>query len=230
MDKTIKLILQKIFEIGSADDDKLSEDLNIDLDEVRFCLDELEQLDLIKQIKASNFGTNGEAHHVLGLTPKGKLVALGKIPFESENKTSSVYNFHAPVGSVSNQGTQTNVAGEVKGKQVVNDYSITIDNNIEDINRLISSLREAIQHFPEEQREDAEMEIDDLEAEIADPEKQDTKRFGKRLKRLAVIGTTVATLTGGAVKLSENANTFTDNIIELVEKLEAPIEIIKDKL
>ena len=229
MDKTQKLILQRIADIGSADDGQLSQDLNIDLDEVRFCLDELEKSDLIKQIKNSNFGTNGEAHHVLRLTPKGQLVASGKIPFPSETKSSPVYNFHAPVGSVSNQGEQTNVAGEVKDKQVVNDYSITIDSNVKDINRLISLLRETIQQFPEEQREDAEMEIDDLEAEIVNPEKQDPKRFGRRLKRLAVIGTTVATLAGGAVKLSENANTFTDNIIELGAKLEVPIEIIKDK-
>ena len=120
--------------------------------------------------------------------------------------------------------------GSTQSGGTLNDYSIIIEQNTNDINRLISSLRKTIQQFPEEQREDAEMEIDDLEAEIVNPEKQDPKRFGRRLKRLAVIGTTVATLAGGAVKLSENANTFTDNIIELGEKLEAPVQIIKDKL
>lgn len=118
MKETIKVILQKIGEIGSVADNQLSEALDIDLDEVRFCLDELDRLKLIVQTKASNFGTNGEAHQVLRLTPKGKLVAIGKILFENENKSSSVYNFHAPVGSVGNQGFQKNVAGEVKGDQI----------------------------------------------------------------------------------------------------------------
>ena len=225
-----QVILQKISQVGSIDDSQLSEELGIGLHIVRFCLDELDKSDLIKQIKAANFSTNGEVHQVLRLTSKGEMVARRELPINDNNSSNKEYNFYAPVGSVGNQGTQTNVAGIVEGKQVINDYSINIGQNIDDINRLISSLRETIQQFPEEQREDAEMEIDDLEAEIVNPEKQDPKRFGRRLKRLAAIGTTVATLAGGAVKLSENANTFTDNIIELGEKLEVPIEKIKDRL
>ena len=112
----------------------------------------------------------------------------------------------------------------------LNDYSITIGQNIDDIERLIASLRENIQHFPEKQREDAEMELEDLEEDIKNPEKHNPKRLARRLKRIAAIGTAVTALTGGAVTVSDNLNTFTDNITELGEKLEVPIESLKARL
>lgn len=111
-----------------------------------------------------------------------------------------------------------------------NDYSITIGQNIDDIERLISSLRENIQHFPEEQREDAEMELEDLEEEIKNPEKLNPKRFKKIIKGLLAAGGTATIVASGAVDVSENINQFTDNVTELGEKLEVPIEYIRGKL
>lgn len=120
--------------------------------------------------------------------------------------------------------------GSVQSGGALNDYSIIIAQNIDDINHIISSLREAIQHFPNEQKEDAEMELNDLEEEIINPEKQDPKRLGRRLKRLAAVGTAVATLAGGAVSISEDINKFTNNVMELGEKLEVPFEFTKARL
>lgn len=120
--------------------------------------------------------------------------------------------------------------GSIQSGGTLNDYSITIERNIDDINHMISSLRETIQHFPDEQREGAEMELNDLEEEIKNPEKQDPKRLGKRLKRLAAVGTAVATLARGTVSISEDINKFTNNVMELGEKLEAPIEFVKARL
>ena len=164
-------------------------------------------------------------YHACILTSKGK-VALDNhsLLLEEVAMSNNEYNFHAPVGSVNNQGTQSNVAGEVKGKQVINDYSITIDKNIDDIERLITLLRENIQHFPEIQREEAAIELDDLEEYIQNPEKHNPKRFAKRLKGLLAAGTIAVTIASTA---AEDLKKFSDNVEKLVKKLEVPIEFIK---
>ena len=164
------------------------------------------------------------------LTNKGKVAVEDPNNLIKESTmANNEYNFNAPVGSVGNQGSQTNIAGEVGGKQVIDDYSIIINENIDDINHLITSLREITRHFPDEQREDAEIEIDDLEEEIKSKEKQNPERIKRRLKRLASLGTSVAALSSFAVDVSDNLNTFTDHITELGEKLEIPIESMKAK-
>ena len=105
-----------------------------------------------------------------------------------------------------------------------NEYSITIGQNNQEINNLITSLHAIVQHFPKEQREEAEMELDDLAEEIKSPEKQDPKRFGKRLKRIVAAGTVAATIASGAATFSEEINTFTDNVTELADKLGVEID------
>lgn len=63
------------------------------------------------------------------------------------------------------------------------------------------------------------MELDDLESDLNTPEKQDSKRIGKRLKRLVSAGTAAATIAGGAATFSGNINEFSSNVLELSEKL-----------
>ncbi|MGF1523649.1 MAG: hypothetical protein ACFBSF_15135 [Leptolyngbyaceae cyanobacterium] len=63
------------------------------------------------------------------------------------------------------------------------------------------------------------MELDDLESDLKTPEKQDSKRIGKRLKRLMSAGSAVATIAGGAATFSGNINEFTSNVLELREKI-----------
>lgn len=117
----------------------------------------------------------------------------------------TVQNFHGPVGNVAgtNYGTMT----------------AYINQNSDDISRLIAALRETAQQFPEDQKEEALMELDDLEADLKAPEKQDPKRIGKRLKRLIAAGTAAATLASGAATFSGNINEFTSNVLSLSKKL-----------
>ena len=68
------------------------------------------------------------------------------------------------------------------------------------------------------------MELDDLEADLKAPEKQEPKRIGKRLQRLISAGTAAATIAGGAAKFSGDINEFTDNVLLLVEKVGLPME------
>jgi uncharacterized protein YjbI with pentapeptide repeats len=114
-------------------------------------------------------------------------------------------NFHGPVG---------NVAGTNYGSMTA-----YINENSNDINRLLTVLRGTAQQFPEAQKDEALMELDDLEADLKIPEKQEPKRIGKRLQRLIAAGTAAATLTGGAATFSGNINDFTSNALELAEKV-----------
>ena len=117
----------------------------------------------------------------------------------------TVQNFHGPVGNVAgtNYGTMT----------------AYINQNADDISHLLTALRETAQQFPEAQKDEALMELDDLEADLKAPEKQEPKRIGKRLQRLIAAGTAAATVAGGAATFSGNINEFTDNVLELAEKV-----------
>lgn len=113
-------------------------------------------------------------------------------------------------------------AETVNGNQIggiINNYG----QNTDDILRLLTSLRDLSQTFPDEQKVEAEIELDALAADLNKPEKLEPKRLSKHLKRLIVTGTAAgtaaATLAGGAVTFSDNINQFTDNVFELGEKI-----------
>ena len=114
-------------------------------------------------------------------------------------------NFHGPVGNVAGTNTGTMTA--------------YINQNSDDINRLLAALRETAQQFPEEQKDEVLMELEDLEADLKAFEKQEPKRIGKRLQRLIAAGTAAATLAGGAATFSGNINDFTSNVLELAERV-----------
>ena len=117
----------------------------------------------------------------------------------------TVQNFHGPVG---------NVAGTNYGSMTA-----YINQNADDISRLLTALRETAQQFPEAQKDEALMELDDLEADLKAPEKREPKRIGKRLQRLIAAGTAAASVAGGAATFSGNINEFTGNVLELAEKV-----------
>jgi GTPase SAR1 family protein len=121
--------------------------------------------------------------------------------------------FHGPVG---------NVAGTNYGSMTT-----YINQNHDDIVRLLASLRNMIQQFPEEQKEDALMDLDGLESDLKIPEKQDPNRFGKRLKRLLAAGTAAGTIASGAATFSGDIKEFTNNILELTQNLGVPIELVQ---
>lgn len=126
-----------------------------------------------------------------------------------------------------NQGSKYDMRGAqfaggyaetVQGNQyggVINNYG----QNADDILHLLTSLRTFSQAFPEAQKDDVLMELDDLEADLNKPEKPKPKRIGKRLQRLIAAGTAAATLAGGAATFSGNVNEFTENVFELGEKI-----------
>jgi uncharacterized protein YjbI with pentapeptide repeats len=117
---------------------------------------------------------------------------------------------------------------QIGGK--LTDKSLNI-NNSEDISHIIASLRDVAQSFPEQQKNDVLGELEDLEHDLKTPENQNPERVGRRLKRLLVTGTALATLASGAASFSGDINKFTGNVLELTKKLGLPVELIQpDKI
>ncbi|MBD2387426.1 hypothetical protein [Cylindrospermum sp. FACHB-282] len=113
-----------------------------------------------------------------------------------------------------------NFANQVQNNasQTASDFSQNICQNINEINNLISSLREIAQTFPEAQREEAIVHLDDLQEDIklTIPEKQKPRikaRIGALLALTGIVGAAVA----GTVD-------FSNNVLELSNKLGFPIE------
>ena len=130
---------------------------------------------------------------------------LSKVVETMASEQKITQNFHAPVG---------NVAGTNYGPMTA-----YINQNSNDISRLLSALRETAQQFPEVQKDEVLMELEDLEADLKVSEKQEPTRIGKRLQRLMAAGTAAATVAGGAAAFSGNINEFTGNVLELAEKI-----------
>ena len=116
-------------------------------------------------------------------------------------------------------------AETVQGDQiggVINNYGA----NLDEITRLITALRDQVQAFPPEQKDNALDLIDDIETDLKKPQ-PDSGRLGRKLKQLAAAGTAAATIAGGAATFSGNLNDFTGNVLDLTEKLGVPIELVQ---
>ncbi|NEZ58498.1 TIR domain-containing protein [Adonisia turfae] len=161
---------------------------------------------LLKQNIDSDEEDNVSLKERLDISEKNTSELLGIVKSQTMRPMNSQTNhFHGPVG---------NVAGENYGSMTAH-----ISQNSDDINRLMTTLRSAAQSFPEEQKEEVLMELDDIESDLKMPEKQNPKRIGRRLQRLIVAGTTAATLASGAATFSSDVNEFTENVVDLAGKI-----------
>jgi hypothetical protein len=110
----------------------------------------------------------------------------------------------------------------VKGNQ----YGGTINNygqNTDDIVRLLTSLRDLAQEFPEAQREAVQIHLEDLAADLDQPEKCQPARLRTRIVGLFQ----VLLMLGGGVA---TATDFANNVLELSEKLDVPAETFQPQL
>ena len=103
--KILKFICQ-----GTCSDWEISKSLNIDIELVRYYLEYFEDSKFIKAIKGFDHLAD-ESYLTCTLTNKGKVAAKDPNNLIRESKSNNTTNFNAPVGSVGNQGNQTNVAG-----------------------------------------------------------------------------------------------------------------------
>jgi hypothetical protein len=104
------------------------------------------------------------------------------------------------------------------GSGSVSNFSQNIGQNVDEITRLINSLRDMAQEFPETKREEALVHLDDLQEDINTPD----KRKPQRIKTHLVALLTFATMSAGV--LAGTAD-FSNNVLELSEKLGVPIKL-----
>ncbi|MBD2682537.1 MULTISPECIES: glutaminase A [Nostoc] len=109
-----------------------------------------------------------------------------------------------------------NVGFVQSGSGTVSNFSQNIGQNFDEITKIISSLRDLAQEFPEAQREEALVHLDDLQEDISKPEKRKPERIKTRIIALLTVASTVA---GGIAVATD----FSNNALELAEKLKVPI-------
>ncbi|MEG5171998.1 hypothetical protein [Microcoleus sp. B3-D7] len=140
---------------------------------------------------------------------KGTVITGGNVNM-TQNQNESITNettINAPNSSI----------GFVQsGSGTVSNFSQNIGQNVDELTRLINSLRDIAQTFPETEREEVLVHLDDLQDDINTPEKQKPQRIKLRLGRLFVIASTIAGVVAGSAD-------FSNNLLELSEKIGVPI-------
>ncbi|WP_236507636.1 COR domain-containing protein, partial [Tychonema sp. BBK16] len=128
-------------------------------------------------------------------------VNLNMNPQNTEDSSQNNNFPGAQIGSVA-------IAKEVKDNaQVTASGGIHINNaNTAELLQLISSMRQTVEQFPENVRNDIITDIEDVETEIKKPENERSKtRLGKRLTALIAAATAIAIQIPGAIDLANNA-------------------------
>lgn len=120
--------------------------------------------------------------------------------------------FNAPVGNVAgtNWGNMTATINQNYGAKA------------DDIIQLLTSLRESAQSFPDEEKETAQVHIEDLTTDLAQ-ERPNPARLKTRIVSLLTVaialGTHIATATD-----------FANNVLELSQKLDVPAQTLQPQL
>jgi len=97
-----------------------------------------------------------------------------ELEFHRQNSTNLIGIVKTMAEKETNQTTihANNVGFVNSGSGTVTDFSQTIGNNIDDITKLITALRDSARTFPEAQREEALVHLEDLQEDLSKPEKQ----------------------------------------------------------
>ncbi|NEQ48192.1 MAG: hypothetical protein F6K00_33530 [Leptolyngbya sp. SIOISBB] len=125
---------------------------------------------------------------------------------------TSRYTIHGNIGNLAdtNWGNMTATINQNYGAQA------------DDIIQLLTSLREAAQAFPEEEKEAALDCVQQTKAALAQPQPNPTKLKTRIVSLLTVaiaLGTHIATATD-----------FANNVLELSQKLDVPVQILEPQL
>lgn len=136
------------------------------------------------------------------------------LEFHRQNNTNLMGIVKTMAEKETNQTTihANNVGFVNSGSGTVSDFSQNIGNNIDDITKLINSLRDTAKTFPEQQREEALVHLDDLQEDLSQPEKQKPQRIKTRLVALFAI---VSTASGVVI----GATDFGNKVLDLSKKL-----------
>ena len=98
------------------------------------------------------------------------------------------------------------------GSGDIANFTQNINSNIDDITKLITSLRDAAQTLPEVQCEEALVHLDDLQEDLSQTEKQKPNRLKTRLVALFAIASTASGVVVGTTD-------FGNKVLDLSKKL-----------
>ncbi|MGB0562089.1 MAG: COR domain-containing protein [Spirulinaceae cyanobacterium] len=116
----------------------------------------------------------------------------------------------------------SNIGAIQSGSSTIHDINQNIDENLNEVTRLIKTLKAQSQTFPDDEKTGAEIVIEDLESDLADEKKREPKRLTRRI--LALWGIACAIASGVA-----SVADFSNNLLSLADYLnvEIPSELIQ---
>lgn len=137
-----------------------------------------------------------------------RLLSIVEIMAENQKNPINQTHIHA----------KGNIAAIHSGSGDIHKVSQTIGVDLDEITGLINSLKTTAQKFSTEQKLEIEIALEDLEAELANEAKLESNRLRKCLQTLWLVACAIAMGVVGAVD-------FSNNLLELSEKLDVPLPI-----
>lgn len=199
-------ILQAIKE-GKGSTKEIVKDTDLSVNVVQHYQDELAEENYIKCAKTYASDGNGWNYHCF-MQPKGN-VAL-------EDPNLLIHPNQASINQTYISANSIVFINSANG--TVQNFSQNIEQNLSEVKKLITSIRQSAEAFPEEQRDEVNLALEDLETDLNNSEKHHPKRIQSRIKRLWRIASLLGVAAIGVVA-------FTKDVLELAEKLGIPIEI-----
>ncbi|MEG4963037.1 MULTISPECIES: leucine-rich repeat domain-containing protein [unclassified Microcoleus] len=129
---------------------------------------------------------------------------INKAEAKMTQNSSETNNFQ---GAFQGSNFSGNIGGSSNSAEVGGNQSLQNNNaNTAEILKLISSMRETADQFPEDIRDEIIIDIEDVEAEIKKPESQWNKtKLKKRLTALVAAGTAIAIPIAGMTDFADKA-------------------------
>jgi len=185
----------------------------------------LHYLPINSQDSMTQIHQNGQGDNIAGDKVAGDKIGTQN-NFSQTNHGGTNFQTQVNGGTVHQAGTTNQTTNNLQGATIGNFANQLNDNakqisgaTAADLIQLITTLRDQAQPFPEAQREDILIELEDLEEQANKPAQQRSlPRIKKRL--LAIL--TAATVAGGAVA---TATDFTNNVTDLSEKFGIELQL-----
>jgi uncharacterized protein YjbI with pentapeptide repeats len=189
---------------------RISEVTDLSIDAVKYCIECLQNEDYLDYAKYSD-GLSGQSNYKCQLTSKGRVALENPDLLQHQDR-------NVPTHQTTINAPNSQFGFVSSGSGSVSDFTQNIGQNLNDINKLIGSLREATQTFPSAEREEALGHLDDLQEDLSKPERQEPNRIKRRLKPLVAIALTLGAMTATTAG-------FANDLTDLAEKLGYPIEL-----
>ncbi len=156
---------------------------------------------------------------IAGRHDYSSLIQINLVQSQMQNSSSESKSNSDTFNNDLRGSSIANFANQVKdnARQVSSNFSQNIGQNSDEIIRIITSLREMAQEFPEDKREEIMVHLEDLEEDITKPERLKPQRIKARIMSLLTIGGMLFNVVAGAAD-------FSNNVLDLSEKLGVPIE------